>query len=198
MAQQEAKQGNVTGRRRIFGNSSWKRNDEGHFDRSVEAHTCHWCRDPFESGQVRYPIFESIRHGNGYWGLVSVCGPCWQHAQTNGNITECMYITLDRQQCSCAGCGEPIMTNTNYRALKWRICSNRCYQRQYRKRRRANRVDRKGEYHRQHCAACGHYMPADKKRRDAKFCSDKCRQWQYRRRRQTGARPPTPAKARRL
>jgi hypothetical protein len=94
-----------------------------------------------------------------------------------------------RHTIQCGGCGEYISTIRNPRHQHWNYCSNRCYQRSYRKRRRGQDsvVAWKGGRPNKCCVVCK--KPLDTygeqhKRKDAKFCSNKCRQWQYRRRHQ--------------
>jgi hypothetical protein len=93
-----------------------------------------------------------------------------------------------RHTIQCQGCGEYISTILNPRYLNWNYCSNRCYQRAYRKRRRGRDSVVDGKGHRPHsqCVVCKKILDrygAEHKRKDAKFCSPKCRQWAYRRRR---------------
>jgi hypothetical protein len=137
---------------------------------------CHWCRESFRPGQMRYPVATGVDHGGG-WGLASVCMDCFKQADDEA------ASKLPRVQRLCEGCGEPMLTVVNARAWPWYICSNRCYQRVYRKRRRGigSTVPWKG--HAPSCQACR--RPFKPKRADAKFCSAKCRQWHYRQRHRT-------------
>ena len=96
-----------------------------------------------------------------------------------------------RHTMQCAGCSEYISTIRNPRHQQWNFCSNRCYQRTYRRRRRGRDsvVGWKLENRRSnnHCEACKKLIDVygeSNKRKDAKFCSNKCRQWHYRRTRQ--------------
>jgi hypothetical protein len=103
-------------------------------------------------------------------------------AVARGSITH-----LDRINTECAGCGEPIQTVIGARKGRWNVCSNRCYQREYRKRRRGVQsvVERKAEDRPARCEACK--QPIKRSRCDARFCSNRCRQWYYRRRKRPGA-----------
>jgi hypothetical protein len=88
---------------------------------------CHWCRLRFVLGQVRYTVMDDCTHR---WGIASVCAACFE----SENITECSsHPRLKRHYDRCKGCGEPIFTPYGPR---WEVCSYRCYQREYRKRRR--------------------------------------------------------------
>lgn len=161
--------GGVTRKRKFSRKLSQSRNDY-----SAHPNGCHHCRQAFNSGQTRYPIVTSINRGNG-WGLASVCMDCFKCA------SETETSKLDRCQRACRGCGEPMLTVVNARKGRWDVCSNRCYQRDYRKRRRGylSVVQWKtgpGRY----CQCCK--KPIRSKRRDAQFCSNACKQWAYRRR----------------
>jgi len=94
---------------------------------------------------------------------------------------------LERYRGDCEACGEPMLVSSA-RDFRFGVCSNRCYQRDYRKRRRGRNsvVDWKGRRMNECCAVCK--TPLDQwgkenKRKDAVYCSAKCRQWAYRRRR---------------
>ena len=136
---------------------------------------CHHCKEPFLTGQMRYPVMTGVNFGTG-WEIASVCMDCFKSASTD----QC--TSLKRVNTTWAGCGEPIQTVINARKGRWNVCSNRCYQREYRKRRRGHQsvVDWKLESLRPRCEACK--QPIKDARRDARFCSNKCRQWHYRRR----------------
>ena len=137
---------------------------------------CHCCRLPFALGQVRYTVMDACSHR---WGIASICSECFE------DYTDCStHPHLERHYSTCEGCGEPIFTPVGPR---WSICSFRCYQRQYRKRRRGRNsvVDWKAHRPNPTCTVCR--RPLDQwgkqhKRRDAAYCSPKCRQWAYRRR----------------
>jgi hypothetical protein len=139
---------------------------------------CHHCRTAFTHGQTRYPILSGINWGGG-WGLASVCMDCFKCAAVEE------ATKLQRHQHKCEGCFEPMLTVLNACAGQWRVCSPRCYQPVYRKRRhgRDSVVAWKG--HRQDCAVCKKPLEERRgqhKRKDAVYCSSKCRQWAYRRR----------------
>jgi hypothetical protein len=168
----------VTDTRYFSGKMSRSRNDP--YGPTPDA--CHHCRTAFAHGQVRYPVLSGINWGGG-WGLASVCMDCFKCAavgETEGDTTE-----LQRHQHKCEGCGEPMLTVLDARAGQWRVCSPRCYQRVYRKRRhgRDSVVDWKGEC--RSCAVCKKPVEERRgqpKRKDAVYCSSKCKQWAYRRR----------------
>jgi hypothetical protein len=154
----------VTGTRFISGKLSRSRNDDN-LGRSLEAHTCHWCREPFRPGQMRYPVMTDTSLG---WALASLCMDCFKCASTD----ETHEKWQARYERDCDGCGEPMLTPI-YKPFNWQVCSKRCYQRARRK--------RKQWYRDRRCEACKRrFKPSGK---DARFCSNKCRQWQYRRRR---------------
>jgi hypothetical protein len=135
---------------------------------------CHACREKFEPGQIRYTIMDDCYHR---WGIASVCAACFEATE---HITECSrHPHLDRIDCRCAGCDEPIFTPSG---RKWEVCSYRCYQRRYRKRRRGREsvIDWKGGRPNDRCIVCK--SPIKQTRKDAQYCSGKCRQWAYRRR----------------
>jgi len=89
---------------------------------------CHHCRTAFTHGQTRYPILSGINWSGG-WGLASVCMDCFKCAAVEE------ATKLQRHQHKCEGCFEPMLTVLNACAGQWRVCSPRCYQRVYRKRR---------------------------------------------------------------
>jgi hypothetical protein len=132
-------------------------------------------------------------HGRGFfrdgWGLVSICEECWAGEWWNDkhpelapgeHLSQCSYITLDRYERGYAGCAEPMMTNIGYRAFYWGVCSSRCYQRVYRKRRRehgGSTVPWKASGSKS-CPTCKRsFKPS---RKDARYCCNACRQKQYR------------------
>jgi hypothetical protein len=202
----------VTPIRHISGKLSGSRNASPgpYAGRSRDASSCHWCRNPFKPGQMRYPILDDTTGG---WETVSICMSCFKEMEGSSHDPAAMqerhhsdmeafytrFKTLPRpkrrepvaprQERPCPGCGEPIFVAPN---LKWRlqICSARCYQRVYRKRKRetGSTIEWKcvGESPRNRkCASCKKYFRG--KRKDALFCSNKCRQWHYRRRDQEPA-----------
>ncbi|MPZ57978.1 MAG: hypothetical protein GEU91_16080 [Rhizobiales bacterium] len=155
---------------------------------------CHWCGDRFEPPTLkRFVILEDTNHG---WGLVSMCFECFKH----GDFSEDSGLNLDREQRDCAGCGEPISIPVpgpgkhfrgTARWFNWAVCSNRCYQRAYRKRRRENGGKSTLDWkwgRPKNCEACKKPLPKGR-RGDVKFCSNRCRQWTYRRRHQGEATP---------
>jgi hypothetical protein len=136
-----AKQGSVTYHRLISEKMSGSRNanDDGILP-SVNADCCHWCLKAFRPGQMRYPILDSTNYGTG-WEPVSVCMECFKRASPD-NTGEGMKHRSGRpieprREMKCAGCGEPVFASPGHR---WRLlmCSARCCQRVYRKRRRKN------------------------------------------------------------
>jgi predicted RNA-binding Zn-ribbon protein involved in translation (DUF1610 family) len=182
----------VTDHRYFSGKISQSRNNgEPLSDSATTPDNCHHCREPFARGRMRYPIFTGVDRGCG-WGLASVCMDCFKD--------ECDYDEWIERECSgpeekklkravrkCAGCGEPIFTAIDARYfVAWSVCSNRCYQRAYRKRRRGREsvVDWKSESWYPRCESCGEkFQPT---RRDARFCCNACRQRHYREHRANG------------
>jgi hypothetical protein len=131
---------------------------------------------------------DGIFGGDG-WGLVSICEECWadewwadKHPEfaPGDHLSKDSYITLDRHKRACVGCGEPMMTNIHCRAFDRGVCSSRCYQRTYRKRRREHGGSTepwKGSG-RRICRTCK--RPLKLSRKDARYCCNACRQQQYR------------------
>lgn len=157
----------VTDKRHSQSGQSDNRND------SIDQLTpdaCHDCREPFEHGQTRFPV-------SGRWNeLVSVCGLCFKDGCIAPGVND-----PPRHNLRCKGCGAPIHSPTKGR-FRWQVCSDRCRQREYRKRRRENggsTVSWKYQCTPQ-CAACK--QPISGKRKDARFCSARCKQWAHRRR----------------
>jgi hypothetical protein len=138
----------------------------------ADATVCHHCRNRFAAGQMRYPIMTDV-DGWG-WALASVCMNCFKVADKE----ECG--TRSRHQCNCRGCGEPMLTRTYGPHYCHQVCSNRCYQRAYRKRRRGVASVLQWKMQDAVCTACKCGMKP--MRRDGRFCSNRCRQWHYRRR----------------
>ena len=160
-----ADQGGVTGTRYISRKISTSRNDEPATDPTV----CHWCRESFASGQMRYPIFDGVNFGSG-WELVSVCMDCFKDASDE-------YASpYPRYERDCYGCGEPMLPPI-VRRFGRQVCSSRCYQRAYRKRRRNRWL---------WCPVCKKNC-FESSRKDARFCSSRCRQWHYRQRKRSAA-----------
>jgi|GEM_PF-3914107 len=142
------------------------------YRQAVTPIRCYWCEDAFGLGQTRFPIFDGVDFGSG-WELVPVCMRCFKAAGADHTSN------LKRSVGSCQGCGEPILSPNEGR-FRFRVCSHRCYQRAYRKRRRTNggsTIDWKGTH--RVCEACKADVTAQRK--DARFCSNRCRQWAYRR-----------------
>ncbi len=142
-----------------------------------DATVCHWCREKFEPGQVRYIIDDEIEAHPG-WERVPICGLCWKEYGPQSAPNE----PRERFERACGGCGEPMMIpgSGQYRE-GWRylsgwhdyVCSNRCHQRA---RRKLNRPQLK-------CSTCK--KPFTAARADACYCSNACRQWTYRQRKHT-------------
>src|SRR5262249_55244650 len=91
-----------------------------------------------------------------------------------------------RFERECAGCGEPLMTPL--RRPFYGACSERCHQRDYRKRRRGHESVVQWKDGRPHevCAVCKQSLDKfgqPNKRKDAIYCSPACRQCAYRQRR---------------
>ena len=145
-----------------------------------DATVCHWCREKFKSGQVRYVIDDSIEAVPG-WERVSICEPCWEEYGSQDAPNE----PRERFERTCGGCGDPIMVAGGYHCVEpglrrsgWHdyVCSNRCHQRARRKIRQKDRLAFKPKS----CDICQRtFKPV---RADARYCSSACRQWAYRRR----------------
>jgi hypothetical protein len=144
-----------------------------HADQPASADVCYYCRERFVSGQLRCRIMNIVPSG---WGPALLCMPCFNEETDDS----CTGYGATRHETQCRGCGERINTIENPRRLNWYYCSNRCYQRDYRKRRhgQSSVVDWKGRLRR--CQCCKESI--DGKRRDTLFCSDACRQKMYRKR----------------
>jgi hypothetical protein len=141
---------------------------------------CYYCRQRFSADQMRYRIMNIVPSG---WGAALLCMECFK-AETDESV---LGYGASRHTVQCGGCGEYINTIFNPRHQQWLYCSNRCYQRSYRKRRRGRdsvvdwKVGRLNQ-----CVVCKKQLDAydeQHKRKDALYCSGKCRQWAYRRRR---------------
>jgi hypothetical protein len=144
------------------------------------ANVCHFCRNAFLEGETRYPIMTDVDEAKMGGDLASVCMICFTVAD------EAETGPQKRFQRNCRGCGAPMLTLLHGSYAK-EICSNRCYQRHYRKRRRGRNsvVAWKASRPNNDCAVCK--KPLDQwgkqhKRIDSVYCSPKCRQWAYRRR----------------
>jgi hypothetical protein len=132
-------------------------------------------------------------------GPVSICYECWKHEALATNRWEIENhkrynddrgIHLERVARACQGCGEPISIPRDQFRGTWRwfshgVCSMRCYQRAYRKRRRehgrGSAIDWKvkdGHDHNSQCATCKKRLQSQRK--DARYCSNACRQFAYR------------------
>jgi len=170
----------VTATRYFSRKISHSRNADSEYRPTPDA--CHWCRRSFKRGQMRYPIYDGVCHSDG-WGIASLCMDCFKVAYDQGSKDS--GATLPRRNRQCQGCGEPIQTVVGARVGHWECCSNRCYQRAYRKRRRGVKrvIDWKPQNRKPRCEACKGPIERSK-RTDARYCSNRCRQWHYRRRRQ--------------
>jgi hypothetical protein len=173
------------------------------YERSVDASCCYWCRDRFTPGQMRYPILHEWK-----CQPVSLCLDCFKRPDAESYDPAAIQASAQaeseqfraqfkarhpemdfeppkrrtpiapRKETTCPGCGEPILVSP-LRSYQLQFCSMRCYQREYRKRRRntGSAVAWKNDG-RQRCAACKKDIRS--KRKDAKFCSNACRQWHHR------------------
>jgi hypothetical protein len=146
---------------------------------TANARVCHFCRNPFAADQMRYPIMTDVEEKGR--ALASVCMICFKVAD------EAETGPQERCQRDCRGCGAPMLTPL-YGPYEKEVCSNRCYQREYRKRRRGQNsvVAWKARRPNNDCAVCKKSLDQwgqQHKRKDSVYCSPKCRQWAYRRRR---------------
>jgi endogenous inhibitor of DNA gyrase (YacG/DUF329 family) len=151
-------------------------------DKRPDPDKCCGCLVPFSHGQTRYPAvadwFPTV--------ISSLCMGCFK--DWYGSDYHCESLGLDRNgkpasryNTKCDGCGEPLSTISNARNYYWSFCSNRCYQRVYRKRRRGHdSVVAWKVGSRPKCEVCK--KATEQSRKDAKYCSGKCRQLAYRRR----------------
>jgi hypothetical protein len=146
----------------------------GYHETDTTPNRCHWCREPFARGHMRYPVKTGVNHSGG-WGLASVCMACFK----NTKIDEAS--PFKRYERKCRGCSEPLLTPVAERGWD-EVCSNRCSQRAWRKDRRGKGSTVPWKAHSPRCEACRGPI-LDRTRADAKFCSAKCRQWHYRQRR---------------
>jgi len=196
----ETKQGSVTPIRLFSGKLSGSRNGRNtrysNLGRSLDATVCHWCDQKFAPGQMRYPILTDTSIG---WQAVSVCMECFKEAspdETGETINPNWPAwapkpprrwASPRREMQCPGCGEPIFTAPDFRSPRLLVCSARCYQRVYRKRRRGvgSAIEWKLENRPARCEACK--QPIKQHRRDARYCSNRCRQWHYRQRKRAVA-----------
>jgi hypothetical protein len=154
------------------------------------ADVCYYCRESFEPGQRRWRILNAVPAG---WRPALLCMDCFKQEDDVSVLgSDGFGNAAPRHTVRCDGCGEYVSTILNPRHRNWNYCSNRCYQRSYRKRKRGRDsvVDWKGHRRRSQCVVCKKNLDRygeKHKRKDAKFCSSKCRQWAYRRRRNAGA-----------
>ena len=181
----------VTYLRHFSGRMSGSRNEDRPLDKYPEGtngwlcdqpqsgDVCYYCRQRFSPDQLRYRIMQIVPGG---WGPALLCMECFK-SETDDS---CLGYGADRHVIQCAGCGEHINTIRDPRHQHWNVCSDRCYQREYRKRRRGRLsvVEWKGGHY-PRCQCCK--KPIGPKRRDAQFCCNACRQKTYRRRRASPA-----------
>jgi hypothetical protein len=133
---------------------------------------CTRCDEPFGDNATAYMVLEHVVWAVGISGIaftqretVPVCDACVTEKEL-ANATE---------DATCAGCGQRMKLSQYGRRMKLRYrqatCSNRCEQRERRKRDRLSLWSI--------CAICKTtFRP--KRRGDAKFCSSACRQRAYR------------------
>ena len=147
----------------------------------TQADNCHWCLDPFAEPKRKRFVIMDANADNWGWELHSICFECFKRGE---GASQDSGLSLERVTRECAGCGEPISIPRHQYRGNWRwfshgVCSMRCYQRAYRKRRRqhGSTIDWKGGI-RARCECCKQLITS--KRKDARFCSNKCRQRQYR------------------
>jgi len=196
----ETERRGVTPIRLFSGKLSGSRNGRNtrysNLGRSLDATVCHWCDQKFAPGQMRYPILTDTSIG---WQAVSVCMDCFKEAspdETGETINPNWPAwapkpprrwASPRREMQCPGCGEPIFTAPDFRSPRLLVCSARCYQRVYRKRRRGvgSAIEWKLENRPARCEACK--QPIKQHRRDARYCSNRCRQWHYRQRKRAVA-----------
>jgi hypothetical protein len=159
-----------------------------HCAQPQSADVCYYCRLRFSPGQMRYRIMQALPSG---WGPALLCMDCFK-AETDES---CLGYGATRHTIRCSGCNEYINTIRNPRYRQWRCCSNRCYQRDYRKRRRGLRSVVEWKCRQPKCKAC--HKPFQPSRTDAVYCSSGCRQWTYRRRIWANQRRNSPPRKRR-
>ena len=182
----------------------------------TDPDACRWCNERFQPGQRRFVILDFSDDYIARKCLASVCKPCFTQSKEHRRkycdeqgriwcekplfggpgrwVPDESGAWIERVDRDCPGCGEPINTPSPYssytgawRIFRWQVCSDRCYQRAYRKRRRrygnGSSISWKQSYchPHYHCEACDQALDP-KLRGDARFCSNKCRQWHYRRR----------------
>ena len=142
-------------------------------DQPSSGDVCYYCRQRFAPDQMRFRIMQAVPGG---WGAALLCVECFK-SETDTSCLGCG----PRHVIQCAGCGEHINTIRN-RHRQWNYCSNRCYQRLYRKRRRGRGsvVDWNEKSRLSKCEVCKRQLKPSRK--DARYCSSSCRQWAYRRR----------------
>jgi hypothetical protein len=93
---------------------------------------CHYCRDDYKPGQMRFIVLTAVNYCGG-WAQASLCMDCFKAEDCEDSGTK-----LTRGHRDCEGCGEPMNTAINGRGWGWSVCSDRCYQRVYRKRARGH------------------------------------------------------------
>jgi hypothetical protein len=177
----------VTHIRHFSGRMSGSRNADTPLDQSIpevitygwlayqpqSAAVCYYCRERFAPDQMRYRIMHATASG---WGPALLCMDCFK-AETDESV---LGYGAHRHVIQCAGCGESINTIRNPSHQNWLYCSNRCYQRDYHKRRRGRDsvVDWKNS-RRYSCIVCRRpltsHLQEPPKRKDALYCSSKCR-----------------------
>jgi hypothetical protein len=146
----------------------------------ANARACHFCRNTFAADQTHYPIMTDVENIGIGWTLASVCMACFKVASDDEIGPQ------KRFQRDCRGCGAPMLTPLHGPYAK-EVCSPRCYQRDYRKRRRGRNsvVAWKARRPNTNCKVCKKSLDQwgqQHKRKDSVYCSPKCRQWAYRRR----------------
>jgi hypothetical protein len=157
-----------------------------HMSQPQSADVCYRCREFFSAGQMRYRVMEILPNS---FGPALLCMDCFKSETDVSCLGEGVGgEPASRHVIECAGCGEQINTIRNPRYRQWNYCSNRCYQRVYRKRRRGrlNAIGWKRSVvewkagHWPRCKCCRkEFQPS---RTDALYCSPSCRQWTHRRR----------------
>ena len=130
---------------------------------------CQRCKRAFDSGERLFMVVEYV-----IWDTCSTLALC-----QNEWVPVCTYClttserALTWQDRACPGCNRDMSIEDNRPS----VCSNRCYQRVRRKRRRDLAWTR--------CAVCRQGFRQS--RADSQYCSNACRQWAYRRRAKLGA-----------
>jgi hypothetical protein len=137
--------------------------DEGDFY-FRHAGCCTRCEEPFGGNRATaYMVRETIA-----WDVLGE----WAALTQRETVPVCAAcVTPDEEARStveetCVGCGLAMRSRFGF----LRVCSNRCYQRELRARRR--------ERARGWCASCGKSFKP--KRKDGRYCSPACKQRAYR------------------